>query len=227
MAGPVVNDDARAWSLTTFSADVTIPIGHPCMGGGIAPARSVVDPLDAIGFVLRGGGLDRPVVLVAVDWCEIRGEAYDRWRDALAAVAGTDRRHVLVTAIHQHDAPVIDLDAQRLLETHACRRGRLRPGISRTDRACAWPRRSEAAWNVRARPVTHLGMGAAKVDRVASNRRYRAGRRNDLATTGRALPATPRPTTRRRARSTPGSRHSASGTARSRCWPSATTPCTR
>ena len=106
----------RPWTLTTFAADVTIPLGHPCMGGGIAPAATVVDPLDAVGFVLRGGDLDAPVVLVSVDWCEIRNEAYDQWRDVLAEAAGTRRERVLVTSIHQHDAPVMDPGAQRLLD---------------------------------------------------------------------------------------------------------------
>ena len=64
--------------LATFSADVTIPLGHACMGGGIAPAKEVLDPLFAHGFVLRGAG--RPVAVVAVDWCEIRNAAYDRFR---------------------------------------------------------------------------------------------------------------------------------------------------
>ena len=52
------------------------------MGGGIAPAATIVDPLEAIGFVLAGGDLAAPVVLVSVDWCEIRNEAYDLWRDS-------------------------------------------------------------------------------------------------------------------------------------------------
>ncbi|MHB8459384.1 MAG: hypothetical protein ACYDAK_05850 [Candidatus Limnocylindrales bacterium] len=51
----------------TFHGDVTIPIGHPCMGGGIAPARIVVDPLESIGFVLAGGTLTNPMVVVWVD----------------------------------------------------------------------------------------------------------------------------------------------------------------
>lgn len=163
--------DPRGWRLTTFSADVTIPLGHPCMAGGIAPARTVVDPLEAIGFVLRGGGLDRPVVLVSVDWCEIRGKAYDRWRDALAGVAGTDRQHVLVTTIHQHDAPVIDLEAQRLLEAHratgaVCDLAFHEPTVMRVAEAL------RKALDGPGRAVTHLGTGAARVDRVASNRRY-------------------------------------------------------
>ena len=99
----------REFRLATFSADVTIPLGHRCMG--ILPTKSqkVADPLYAHGFVLLGGG--DPIVLCAVDWCEIRNGAYDQWRDALALAAGTTRRRVLVCSLHQHDAPVVDRGA--------------------------------------------------------------------------------------------------------------------
>ncbi|QDV37494.1 hypothetical protein [Tautonia plasticadhaerens] len=156
------------YSLATFSADVTIPIGHPCMGGGIEPAREIVDPLLARGVVLIGA--DRPIVIVSVDWCEIRNDAFDRWRSALAEAAGTEPARVLVSSVHQHDAPVADLEAERLLEAsgadasvcdpefheHAVVRvaGALREGLGS------------------ARPVSHVGMGSARVDGVASNRRY-------------------------------------------------------
>ncbi|MGH2465116.1 MAG: hypothetical protein ACRDGI_06615 [Candidatus Limnocylindrales bacterium] len=160
-----------AWTLHTFSADVTIPIGHPCMGGGIAPARIVVDPLEAIGFVLAGGTLARPIVLVSVDWCEIRNDTYDAWRAELAVVAGTDPERVLVTAIHQHDAPVVDIEAQRLLDArHAagavCDVEFATSSIDLVARALA------TALEGPGRRVTHLGLGKAMVDRVSSNRRY-------------------------------------------------------
>jgi hypothetical protein len=100
--------------LATFSADVTPPPGHPLMGGGIAPAREVLDPLFARGFVLLGDG--KPVVLAAIDWCEIRNDAHDRWREALAEAADTEPRRVLVASLHQHDTPIADLAAQRLLD---------------------------------------------------------------------------------------------------------------
>ena len=160
-----------AWTVHTFRADVTIPIGHPCMGGGIAPARIVVDPLEAIGFVLAGGTLTKPIVFVSVDWCEIRNDSYDAWRAELAAAAGTDPERVLVTTIHQHDAPVVDIEAQRLLEARnatgaVCDIAFAGASIGPVARALAM------ALEGPGRRVTHVGTGQAMVDRVASNRRF-------------------------------------------------------
>ena len=160
-----------AWTVHTFRADVTIPIGHPCMGGGIAPARIVVDPLEAIGFVLAGGTLTKPIVFVSVDWCEIRNDSYDTWRAELAAAAGTDPERVLVTTIHQHDAPVVDIEAQRLLEARnatgaVCDIAFAGASIGPVARALAM------ALEGPGRRVTHVGTGQAMVDRVASNRRF-------------------------------------------------------
>src|SRR6476659_3470093 len=100
--------------LASFRADVTVPIGHRLMGVLPARAARVADSLEARGFVLLGA--DAPIVWVAVDWCEIRNDAHDRWREVLAAAAGTDPSRVIVTCLHQHDAPVADLGAQRLLD---------------------------------------------------------------------------------------------------------------
>ncbi len=100
--------------LAWFRADVTVPIGHRLMGVLPARAERVADPLEARGFVLLGA--DAPIVWVAVDWCEIRNEAHDRWREVLADAAGTEPDRVVVTSLHQHDAPVADLGAQRLLD---------------------------------------------------------------------------------------------------------------
>ena len=105
--------DPASYELSTFQADITPPLGHALMGGGISPAQRIEDRLSAHGFVLKGGGL--PIVLVSLDWCEVRNDAYDRWRTVLAKVAGTSKERVLLTCIHQHDAPVADLTAQRLL----------------------------------------------------------------------------------------------------------------
>src|SRR5690348_12629744 len=148
--------------LATFTAEVTPPIGHPCMGGGIAPAKEIVDPLFANGFVLLGEG--KPVVLVAVDWCEIRNDAYERWRGAVAEAAGTTPERVLVCCLHQHDAPVADLEAQRLLQKHQaagsiCILDFHEKVVQRVARAVR-----EALPG--ARPITHLGTGQAQVEKV-------------------------------------------------------------
>ena len=100
--------------LATFSADITVPVGHGMMGGAWLSTR-IADPLEAHGLVLLGTG--KPVVFVALDWCEVRNEALDRWQRVLADVAGTEPDRVMVSAVHQHDAPVADLDALTVMRT--------------------------------------------------------------------------------------------------------------
>lgn len=154
--------------LAVFSEDVTCPIGHPCMGGGISVAQKIDDPLFARGFVLYGKA--DPVVVVAVDWCEIRNEAYELWRSALAEAAHTVPQRVFVNAIHQHDTPIADFEAQRLLEKRAspggiCQIDFVMKAIDRVARALGESLKSP-------QPVTHLGLGQARVEKVASNRRW-------------------------------------------------------
>lgn len=169
-AAPLVGrgQDAPGLTLSTFTTEVTIPIGHPCMGGGIAPAKEVLDPLFAHGFVLRGAG--RPVAVVAVDWCEIRNAAYDRFRARIAAAVGTDPERVLLSALHQHDAPIVDLEAQELLDRHKTGAAVCDPAFF--DKATTAVADAAAASLTAARRVTHVGTGAARVEQVASNRRY-------------------------------------------------------
>ncbi len=155
------------WQVAVFDADITIPLGHACMGGGVADAKEIVDPLFARGFVLLGA--DRPIVVVALDWCQCNNDSYDRWREALAEAAGTSPSRVMLATVHQHDAPICDLTAQKLLTEQGlvgynCDPEFHEKAVRRTaaalKRALATPR-----------PVTHYGIGQAKVDRIASNRR--------------------------------------------------------
>ena len=158
--------DPPKLTLSTFTAEVTCPLGHPLMGGGIAPAKQVIDPLFAHGFVLRGAG--KPVVVVAVDWCELRNGAYEAWRTQIAQAVGTDPVRVMVCCLHQHDAPVADLEAEELLREHG-------NGASIYDpefHAQAVSRVAAAAKAAKPRPVTHVGTGQAMVEKVSSNRRY-------------------------------------------------------
>jgi hypothetical protein len=165
---PAVDDaEAADYRLAIFSADVTIPLGHRCMGVLPTKSRRIVDPLYAHGFVLLGP--DKPIVLAAVDWCEIRNAAYDQWRDALAEAAGTTRQRVLVCSLHQHDAPVTDGGAAGLLEQVGLK-GELYDETfhDNTVRRVAQALRDSLEG---ATPITHLGLGQARVERVASNRR--------------------------------------------------------
>ena len=164
VASPV---SAAGFRLARFSADVTIPLGHRCMGVLPTKSKEIVDPLRVYGFVLLGA--DKPIVLAAFDWCEIRNDAYDEWRDTLAKAAGTVRQRVLVSSLHQHDAPVIDRGAQQLLDKFGLQ-GELydilfhQQTLKRVAQAV-----SDSLENVE--PVTHLGLGRARVEQVASNRR--------------------------------------------------------
>lgn len=157
----------NSWSLSTFECDITPPVGHPLLGTSFAPARSILDPLAGRGLVLTGP--QEPLVLVCLDWCELRNDAFARWRQALAAAAGTSVSRVLVHTIHQHDAPYFDLTADRLLRASTPGGSILDPDfheecVQRAARALqdSLPRR---------RTVTHVGTGQAQVRELASNRR--------------------------------------------------------
>ena len=168
LRSPLAAAEEPKLTIATFETEVTIPLGHPCMGGGIAPAKEVIDPLLAHGFVLAGAG--KPVVFLALDWCEIRNGAYDLFREAVAKAVGTDAVRVMLCALHQHDAPIMDLEAQQLLEKHkakgaVCDLAFLEKAVGRVADAAK-------ACLKGAKPVTHVGTGEAKVEKVASNRRY-------------------------------------------------------
>lgn len=154
-------------AVAVFQADVTVPMGHGMMGGAWL-SRRVVDPLEAHGVVILGEGA--PLVLVAVDWCEIRNEALTRWQQVLAGAAGTSPERVLVSAVHQHDAPVADLGAEALLRARG-----LKGTVCDPEFVEAAIQRTAAALQESLRHpkrCTHVGLGRARVERVASNRRY-------------------------------------------------------
>ena len=121
-ADPVKNPDL---SLASFRFDVTPPKGHSLCGGWIKPVSAYDDSLDAIGFVLLGQG--EPVVICSVDWTGILNDAHVEWRTAMAEAAGTTPDRVALHCVHQHNAPLVCLDAAR-----------------RTRHSSAPPRRSQS-----------------------------------------------------------------------------------
>jgi hypothetical protein len=158
---------AAEFRVATFEADITIPIGHACMGGGVQDAKRIVDPLFAKGFVLLGAG--EPIVVVALDWCQCNNDSYDRWRAGLAKAAGTKTERVMLATVHQHDAPICDLTAQQMLDQQGLQGWNCDPAfheqaVQRTATALSRSLKS-------ARRVTHVGAGQGKVEQLASNRR--------------------------------------------------------
>ena len=153
--------------LAPFRFDVTPPIGHSLCGGWIPPVTAVDDPLEAIGFVLLG--CEKPIVLCAVDWTGLCNEAHIQWRQALADAAGTTPARVAIHCVHQHDAPFVCLETERIVQAQ----GDLPHNVD-VDffRKCLDRGRQAVKDGVkRARQITHVACGQAKVEKVASNRR--------------------------------------------------------
>jgi len=152
--------------LALFTADVTPRIGGPLFNA--VPARVIDDPLEAHGLVLLHSA--EPIVLVSVDWCEIRNESYERWRGVLARAAGTSKERVLVTCVHQHDAPYSDSVAQRLLKQNGVAEDLCDPAFD--EQALQKVAVALTAALEKPRRITHVGAGQGQVEQVASNRRY-------------------------------------------------------
>jgi hypothetical protein len=155
--------------VAAFACDVTPPVGHPLCGGWIQPLQSVEDPLLAKGIVLADG--ESRYVVCAVDWCLLQTTAHDLFREKIAKAIGAPVRNVTVHTVHQHNAPIADSDAQRLLSRAPMAPLHLDLAFMEkvTDRVANSVR--EAASQLR--PFTHIGTGKGKVERFASNRRVR------------------------------------------------------
>jgi hypothetical protein len=156
-----------AFYLATFSADVTPPDGHPLCGGWIEPVRGVDDPLRALGVVLLGSGA--PIVLCVVDWCLIRNDAHFAWRDGLAKACHTTSDRVAVQTVHPHNAPIADIEAQKLIDAV--------PGappmldLKYHERCIESTAEAAKAALAKTTEFTHYGIAQARVEQVASNRR--------------------------------------------------------
>lgn len=151
--------------LSTFDIDATPPVG----------SRLIYDPminswdlgLRAKGIVLSGAG--NPIVLVAIDWISIDGDSQDAFKSALAKAAGTTPERVAVHTLHQHDAPTSNFLAEKILKDSG-----LRPGVfeSSYQRELVQRLASAVEKSVKnSQPVTHIGLGKANVEKVASIRR--------------------------------------------------------
>lgn len=164
VAVPHARGQAGLLRIALFESDAMPPLGTPL---SVEPATKIVDALRVRGVVLLTDEL--PIVLCTVDWLKISNGGHEAWRTALAEAAGTSPDRVAVHVLHQHDAPTHDADAELLLPAH---------GIQGQDKINAdfareAIRRAAAALRHALKdpqPVTHLGLGMAAVEDVASNR---------------------------------------------------------
>jgi hypothetical protein len=148
----------------TFDVDASPPIGSPM---AYDPTKEVLIPLSCRGVVLIGA--EKPIVLCAVDWLGIANASHREFREALAKAAGTTPDRVAVHTLHQHDAPWADVDTDELITEldipyRPFDTKFVRDVIARAAKAVA-----KAKENAQA--VTHVGLSAANVEKVASNRR--------------------------------------------------------
>jgi hypothetical protein len=155
---------ADAMRVATFCCDITPPLGQPMMGCDLL--QRVEQPLLAKGIVLDAAG--QRYVLCALDWCELCNGSYDSMRNRIAAAAGTEPSHVAVQCIHQHTAPLVDGDAQKLLAETDAPLCQMDPKVfdATAERLAAAVKQSLD----RLEPFDQIGVGQGKVDRVASNR---------------------------------------------------------
>ena len=164
-AAPAVS--AKNLKLAPFKFDATPPIGHGCCGGWIKPIEIVDDPMEALGFVLLGAGA--PIVICVVDWTGILNEAHVRWRTALAEAAGTTPERVSVHCVHQHNAPMACIEAEKIIAAQGDLPHLL--DLQFFDECLAKAKSAVAAALQNPQPVTHVAYGQGKVEKVAGNRR--------------------------------------------------------
>lgn len=147
-----------------FQIDASPPIGSPL---AYDPCTGIEGPLSMGGVVIVGSG--DPIVLCAVDWIGIANEAHTDLRKRLAKAAGTTIDRVSVHALHQHDAPRCDFTSAAILDHY---------GASASVFDVPWARdvfnrAADAVGEatVNAEKFDRIGIGAAEVVDVASNRR--------------------------------------------------------
>lgn len=149
--------------MAVFRCDATPARGEPLIW--VTPLEQALDPLWAKGVVLESGG--RRLVLCTLDWCGLGGAAYRRLQRAVAEAAGG--AEVALHTVHQHAAPYVDGDAYAVL-----RRLPDPPLLyseAGLDALAGKLGRAVRRSLEKLRPVEGIGVGQARVERVASARR--------------------------------------------------------
>ncbi|MFO7826026.1 MAG: alpha/beta fold hydrolase [Cyclobacterium sp.] len=152
-------------SVAVFDVDATPPVGSLLAYDRMENRDDL--GLRAKGIVLSGSGL--PIVLCAVDWIGIGNESQDAFKAHLAKAASTIPSRVAIHTVHQHDAPISDWGAEKILVDAG-----LDPQAFESSFDHVLLNRLEEAIETaltEAQPLSHVGTGKAIVEKVASNRR--------------------------------------------------------
>lgn len=153
--------------VAVFSCDITPPVGSPLEECDPPVATSIDIPLLAKGIILAD---DRTrYALCGLDYCELRAGAHDLVRRKLANALGVNELQIEVHCLHQHDAPLYDTTADMLSDLVPSPPYVGVPAFleSVSDRIAAAA--GDALKHLE--PCTHVGVGKAKVEKFASNRR--------------------------------------------------------
>ena len=151
--------------IAVFDINATPPVGSLLTYDPMIETGEMT--LRARGIVLLGS--DQPIVMCAIDWIGIANESQDVFKEALAKAAGTTSSRVVVHTLHQHDAPICDFTAEKILKESnldlSCFDGTFaREMIVDLQKAVS-------ASIEKAQYVTDVGFGSSDVYKVASNRR--------------------------------------------------------
>lgn len=162
-------DSTAGLRVAVFDIDATPPVGSQLAYDKMVNRWDL--GLRARGIVLLGAG--QPIVLCAVDWLGICNEGMDEFKAAVAAAAATSPKRVTVNVLHQHDAPMYDPGAERILLQQGIDPLPSQPVSYEGSFARETIRRLSAAVRASiafAQPVTDVGFGTATISQVASNR---------------------------------------------------------
>lgn len=155
----------NALKISTFDIDATPPIGSYLAYDIMENSWNL--GLRAKGILLIGTG--KPIVICVIDWIGIANESQDVFKETLADAVNTDPQRVVVHTLHQHDAPICDFSAERVLIDAGINPQRYESSYAR-EFLGRLKKTVKASLN-HLQPATHIGFGKAPVHQVASNRR--------------------------------------------------------
>lgn len=163
-AGPAAG---ATGNVAVIREEITPPLASP-LCAGLVPSAAVVDePLWAKGVLLDVDG--QRYLLLALDYCEVRNRSHTRLRVRLAEAVGTTPERVVVQSLHQHNAPIIDEEADALSRAGTPPHAIMDPEhwrqtVERLASAAAEARGRLSAFD-------QVAFGSAPVREVASSRR--------------------------------------------------------